>query len=83
MRLPSWLEGIGIVAVLTLGGWVWSMDEHKRTSEQILDSLQRDVRESENDKAARDAHEAAVRACVKRLERPYYECEELLRPEPR
>ena len=81
--MPKWVIGLvaagGLSLIFVSGAWVFSMDTHKRSAEEILDSLQRDVRENEKEKAARDAHEAAIRACMERAQQNYVWCEELLR----
>lgn len=68
--MPKWI-GLGVVlAAMGVGSWVWSMDQHVRSSAEIHDNLtknqtalQEDVRQIEIDRAIVE-RDARIKACL-------------------
>jgi hypothetical protein len=74
---------IGLGSLLAIGAWANEQDTHKETSEQILDRLQRDLREREISDAVREAEEKKfdkiIKSCMENTGKTRAECKEIFR----
>ena len=62
--------GLGVPMLVAMLVWAASMDEHKRTAEEILDSLEKRQQKIETDKKVESVCDWAWKRCVEKGVRP-------------